>query len=672
MLAFAAVALSACENRDEPTPSLTPIGSSTATPSAAPTFTPAPTLASTQPATPTPVPPPSGPGETLSYSNELEPPRADIYDLARRLLPSRDHTPPPSPEIDAIGDVRSFYAVNPTDLSTTTVWGELCASTEHADFYVDITLLMSCEVFEGAGTLFENDIYPRGVAYFAPTPLQETMPRIALLHGTFSGFGWTFRASDLLPGSIDPSSNERPVLYLNIVAYGVGGHPASAGYNQLVAHELQHLVQYLADPHEAKWIDEGLAELSESAFGDRYEFADFINRCGPTQLASWPATNSSGGSCHYSGAGLFMSFLLRNYPDGDNSLKRFVADTNSGLSGIDSYLHSAGYDTDAVSVFAEWGAANYLHGRSHTYLYADLSAIAPPTFDLPANGIFSEPLTQFAPTYVDLGLNEAIHHIDFQGEGLTPLTRFIDEGEGCFWHAGRTDSADFTLTRPFDLRTVAPEDAALTLLLRYDIENSRDFVYILASTDLGETWSFLESPGMVDALASTVRQFGPALTGESGGNFPSVWATEEVNLGRFAGQEILIRLEYVTDRGMSFDGVSVAGAWLPALDYEWVSHDGAGLAGIPPRSAAEDRGGWFPDGFFFSNNRVEQDYVVRLLTVSQSGGASVTPIDLNDSGYGDIFLDNTDGSVREAAIMIFPAAPWTKHRAQATLTVTAA
>ena len=616
------------------------------------------------------MPPPSGPGETLSYSNELEPPRADIYDLARRLLPGRDRTLPP-PEIDAIGDVRSFYAVNPTDLRATTVWGELCASTEHADFYVDITLLMSCEVFVEAGRLFESDIYPRGVAYFAPTSLQETMPRIALLHGNFSGSEWTFSASDLHPGSIESSSNERAVLYLNIVSYGVGGHPASVGYSRLVASELQHLVQYLADPHEAKWIDEGLAELSESAFGDRYEFEDFINRCGPTQLAAWPATSSSGRSCHYSGAGLFMDFLLRNYPDSDNSLKDFVAETSTGLSGIDSYLRNAGYDTDAISVFAEWGAANYLHGRSHTDIYADLSALAPPTFDLPANGIFSEPLTQFAPTYVDLGLSEAIHHIEFQGEGLTPLTRFTDEGEGYFWHAGRTDSADFTLTRPFDLRTIAPEDAVLTLLLRYDIENSRDFVYILASTDLGETWSFLKSPGMVDAPAGTGRQFGPGLTGESGDDFPSVWVTEDVDLGRFAGQEILIRLEYITDRGMSFDGVSVGGAWLAALDYEWVSHDSAGLAGIPSRSAAEDRGGWFPDGFFFSNNRVEQDYVVRLLTVSQSGKASVTPVDLDDSGHGVIMVDNADGSVREAAVMVFPAAPWTKHRAQATLTVTA-
>ena len=613
---------------------------------------------------------PASIGETLTFDTLLSPPKTDIYDLARRLRPGVSHAPPPPPEYDEVGDVREFNALNLEDLSPIVVSAELCATSIHADFYVESRLGIPCGAFEDAAALFEDEIYPRVMAEFAPTSAQQSATRIALLHADIPGAGGYYDSGNLYPVSIRPDSNERPILYLSVGRPNSSGDPRHPGYAGLVAHEFQHAVHNLADPYEASWVNEGLSMLAGAAYEDGRRFDYFLWACGPTHLVAWPAQTADA-SCHYAGSGLFMFYLRHNYPDANGALRGLVADSNPSIRGIDSYLSAAGYDTDALSVFADWGAANYLDGRSDLAAYQRAVPAAPVSSILTNAGSIDGPFVQFAPTYVGLDLSEAIHSIEFRGEGLTPLTEVASQETGAFWQAGRTDSTDYTLTRSFDLRGVDPEDASLKLLLKFDIEEDWDFLYVVGSIDGGETWSFLESRGMTGVPGTAPAwAFGPAFTGISGGGAYPEWIMEEFDLGSLAGQEILIRLEYVTDQGVSLDGVSLGGAWLPAVEYAWPVLDSAGINDAAPETTPERlRGGWSPEGFFFSNNLVEQSFVVRLLTVSESGEASTTPIDLDESGSGSILFNNAVGYVREAAIMVFPMAPLTRQPANGTLIV---
>ena len=594
----------------------------------------------------------------------------DIFDLARRFLPGVSHAPPPPPEYDEVGDMRTFHALNLETLSPIIVSAELCATSTHADFYVETTLRIPCAVFNDAATLFEDKIYPQVMEEFAPPSAQQSAARMALLHADIPGVGGYYDSGNLYPISIRPNSNERLILYLNVGRSHPSWHPRDPGYASLVAHELQHAVHDLADPYESSWVNEGLSMLAGAAQEDGRPFDYFLRECGPTHLVAWPAQTADA-SCHYAGSGLFMLYLRHNYPDPNGALRGLVADANPSIRGIDSYLSSAGYDTDAHSVFADWGAANYLAGRS------DFAACQR---EFPAATVHSEltnetssdgPFVQFAPTYVGLDLSEAVHSIEFRGEGLTPLTEVASQETGSFWHGGGTDSANYTLTRSFDLRGVDPDDASMKLLLTFDIEEKWDFLYVVGSIDEGETWSFLESSGMTGVpRAAPGWAFGPAFTGVSGGGAYPEWIIEDFDLGRLAGHVVLIRLEYVTDQGVSLDGVSLGGAWLPAVEYAWPVPDGAGINDAAPEITLERlRGGWDPEGFFFSNNLVEQSFVVRLLAVSKSGKASTTPIVLDESGSGSILFDNTAGSVREAAVMILPMAPLTRQPANGTLSV---
>ena len=675
IIACAIVASLACNNQADPTLQPAAISSATPTPGGASTSLPERPLASP---TPTQTPPLSSPlrltsasiGETLTFDTLQSPPKTDIYDLARRLMPGVSHEPPPPPEYDEVGDAREFNALNLENLSSIVVSAELCATSAHADFYVETRLNIPCSVFEDAAALFEDEIYPRVMSEFVPMSAQQKVARIALIHADIPGVGGYYDSGNLYPVSIRPDSNERPILYLSAGRSNASGDPRHPGYASLVAHEFQHAVHDLADPYEATWVNEGLSVLAGAAYDDGRPFDYFLWTCGPTHLAAWPVQTGAA-ACNYAGSGLFMLYLRHNYPDGNGALRGLVADPNPGIRGIDSYLRDAGYDTDALSVFAEWGAANYLDGRSGLVAYQRAVDSAPVSSVLTGEGSIDGPFVQFAPTYIGLDLSEDVHRIEFRGDGLTPLTKVASLETGAFWQAGGTDSADYSLTRPFDLRSVDPEDAILKLLLKLDIEENWDFLYVLGSSDEGETWSFLESHGM-SAVPRTAPAwpFGPAFTGISGGGVYPQWIMEEFDLSGLAGHEILIRLEYVTDPGVSLDGVSLGGAWLPAVEYAWPVLDGDGINDAVTETTLDRlRGGWSPEGFFFSNNLVEQSFVVRLLIVSESGEASVMPIDLDKTGNGSILFDNTVGSVREAAVMIFPMAPLTRQPANGTLTL---
>ena len=178
---------------------------------------------------------------------------------------------------------------------------------------------------------------------------------------------------------------------------------------------------------------------------------------------------------------------------------------------------------------------------------------------------------------------------------------------------------------------------------------------------------------MSDASDIAIGQaFGPGFTGASGDGPLPEWILEEFDLSDFVGQQVLFRLLYLTDQSINLDGVSLGGAWLPAANYGWAAIDHP----IPRELASattndETGGGWTHDGFFFTNNLVQQDYAVRVMTISPDGDATVTPMQLDEQGRGALTFDNSTGAAAHAAIMIMPLAPQTRQPARATFTIRA-
>ena len=669
---FLALLLAASCNSE---PDTTPVPSATPTPLATPTptFTPLPTSTPRPTATPPESPDlvrlrPQHTGLTLTFDALPQPTPLDIVALARQFLPDADLTPPTVIQ-DSVGDAREFSVYDLNTSERFPITARLCVVTENADFYVQEGLDIPCSAFESATQRFEDVVRPTVIAKFAGDLSAANELRITLLHANLPGFGGYFDSGDLEPLAINPYASGRYSLYLN-AAGNRSGNPLHAYYDSLVAHELQHAIHHLSDPGESTWVNEGLSVLAEDTVTVIARANYFLTTCPPTQVIAWPSTSGAAG-CNYAGAGLLMRYLRDNYPDANGTLRQLVAEPNDGLRGIDSYLQTIGSDVTALELMADWGVANYLDGRSNLDPYPNYEAQAQVTAAFDENGGISKPFTQFAAEYIELPIEPGIFTLEFQGNTTTPLLLHLDDTSGSFWHAGGEDSSVYSLSSNFDLRSVDVDDATLTLLLRHDTEEDWDFAYATASTDNGETWRVLRSPSMSDSTDLAVGQaFGPGFTGASGDGPVPDWILEEFDLSDFVGQQVLFRLLYLTDQSINLDGVSLGGAWLPATNYGWASIDHP----IPRELASattndQPDGGWTHDGFFFTNNLVQQDYAVRMMTISPDGNATVTPMQLDEQGRGALTFDNSTGAATHAAIMIMPLAPQTRQPAHAKLTI---
>ncbi len=610
-------------------------------------------------------------GITLTFDTLPEPTPLDIYSLARQFLPDADLTPPNTPPI-AVGDSRTFFVYNLREASRVEREARLCVTTENLDFYLDETLGLTCAAFHDDVTRhIEEVVRPSVITNFAADPEVARNTRIAIVHADLPGFGGYFDASDLYPTDINPYASGRRTIYLN-AAGNNSGSPRNANYHTLVAHELQHAVHQLSDPDESTWVNEGLSVLAEEITTSYSRATAFLVACPPTQIITWPPTPGAA-SCNYAGAGLLMHYLYENYPGPDGTLRQLVAQTANGLRGIDAYLTAIGADIDVLQLFAEWGVSNYLDDRFGINRSGNLDVRPSPTSQLNPSGKLLHFFTQFAAQYVALPLEPGSYTIEFQGDTTAPLLSRQEEASGSFWHAGSEDSAAYSLTREFDLRsTDQSDDATLTLLLRYDTEENWDYVYATVSTDDGQTWQVLQAPGMQDTseIAVGSAMFPAGFTGISGSTTQPQWILEELDLSDFVGEQILFRLLYLTDQSISLDGVSLAGAWLPAADYGWAAIDHPipiALAEMTINS--EPDGGWTPDGFIFSNNLVRQDYAVRLMTVSETGETTVASMFIDENGHGTLTFDNSAGDIDNAAVMVMPLAPQTRQPAHVTLSV---
>ncbi len=77
------------------------------------------------------------------------------------------------------------------------------------------------------------------------------------------------------------------------------------------------------------------------------------------------------------------------------------------------------------------------------------------------------------------------------------------------------------------------------------------------SVDGGRTWRIIETPG-TSPENPIGNGFGPGYTGRSGGRLP-----ESVDLSPFAGEDLWVRFQYITD-----DAVNASGACFRGLSIK--------------------------------------------------------------------------------------------------------
>ena len=651
LVVAASILLVGCETGRSSTSTPTPTSESEKrTPTAAVPPTASPTGAQTPTASLSPTATPSiaaerNPEPTLaapSFDPLPIPPERDLYELARSLFKIGEEMPRvvnPDPVSLEQGRVDSFWLTDAISKEVFSIDATLRLVSDHAYWYVENRLGVSDEDLERAAREFEESTYPKVTSAFGTewVPGVDNDPRMTILTANIPGLGGYYSSMDEYPTFVHQFSNQREMVYIS------GSIPVgSRGHSGVLAHELHHAVLWNADPSEETWVAEGLAEYAahEAGFHTGHQPALLGN---PTaSLVNWPV--SGGRTVYYAAGYLFFRYFASHYSQGD--LRPLMTQPLDGIDGINAYLTDLGYTETFDEIFGDWTVANYLDLADGKYGYPQDEFDPPRPRRINDYEAFESSLPQYAAEYFAVDITRGDVTIDFEGERHASLLAVNDPEVSCWW-SNRGDSISSTLTRRLDLSGV--DEATLEYRVWFGIEEGWDYGYLQVSTDNGKTWDIIEAPGTSPANP-VGNSFGPGYTGFSGR-----WLDETVDLGAYAGKQVLLRFHYVTDAALNGIGLCVDDVSVPQIGFY---DDGA-----------QGDNGWEAEGFVLTDNRVPQSFAVYAIEIGAD--AKVTKIDLDDANRGSLNVSRLE-DLDELVIVVAAMAPAAIDRAHYSLALSQA
>ena len=629
-----------------PTPAPQPTLPLIGTPDATPTLTRRPTVLPTAPhgpgptldRTPTPVSTPTRVAVTEQAFPDA--PDRDLYELARALvLKTTESISPvvnPNPVSYAEGRRDTFQLTDLLGVRSYTSQATLRLVSPHSYWYVEDGVNVSQTALVASARTFEEEIYPRVTAVFGTewTPGVDNDSHITILHARLRGVGGYFSSADEYPAGVHQHSNQREMFYINSAFLRAG----SSQYLAVLAHELQHAIQWNGDPSEEIWVNEGLSELAASVAGYRPTNQDAFLGSPTVSLLNWPDQLAP----YYGAAYLFFDYLVSHY-GGLQHIGLLVNEPEDGIRGINAYLSNLGHDLTFEDVFKNWVVANYLdEPEGGPYSYPDRDVRVRVTGRMGEFGERGGSIPQYSAEYTVLDIGEGNIRLRFQGQEQNRLLPVSLEDDGCWW-SNRGDLISSTLTRSLDLSGV--DRATLRFRTWFDIEEDWDYGYVEVSADRGSTWDIIEAPG-TSPLNPVGNSFGPGYTGNSNG-----WLDVEVDLTSYVGQEVLLRFHYVTDDAINGSGLCTDDISVPEIGF----FDGG-----------QGDGGWQAEGFIRIDNQVPQDYIVQVIEVGD--GTRVREMHLDGDNWGELVIERLE-DLNEAVVVVAALAPKTLQNAAYTLVV---
>jgi immune inhibitor A len=616
----------------EPTPTLE-VPRPTPTPG---TPEPTPTLPPIMEVTPTP----QAGVETWELLEKTEVPVRDLIALTKRLK----HVEGPIPKVVResaleyeVGDEEIFWVSNVDTDEHFQITALLLYATPHLYMWVEKGVDVDLERLKEAADIFEEKTYPTDREFFGSewTPGVDSDPHLNILHarGLGNSVAGYYSSADEYSRIVHEFSNEREIFYINAETVTIGND----FYNNVLAHEFQHMIHWYNDQNEDTWLNEGFSELA--AYLNGYETGGVEMAFGmrsDTQLNSWPDETGEAAP-NYGAAYVFTLYFLERF--GEEATRALVAHPANGIASVDAVLLELGYSFDEL--FADWVVANYLDDPSledGRYGYRELWMGVADVYPLEHYPVErQETVHQYAADYILVQPRRDLE-IDFQGATWVKVIDNEAHSGRYQWWSNRSDESDTTLTRAFDLSGL--ESATLEFWTWYDIEEDWDYAYVEVSTNGGQTWDILQAPSTTDYNPNG-NNFGWAYTGMSGGGEEPRWIREGVDLSDYAGGEVLIRFEYITDDAVIHPGFAVDDIWIPELDYDY---------------DAERDDGWEAEGFIRMENILPQRWIVQVIEFA-GRETRVHKIELDEEQGGEYFIDGDE--VDEVVLVISALAPST-------------
>ena len=573
-------------------------------------------------------------------------PTRDLRDLALRLRPGVNSIPESinAPEY-AVGDRIPFWVANVDSNEHFQIEAELLYKNDVVYLWAELGHELDLEAMAASADRFAQRIYPQVRAFFGsePNPGIDGDPRLHILHASRLGRGIAgyFSGADAFSSLANPFSNQKEMFSISLdwLRQLRDNEP----YETVLAHEFQHMVHWHNDRNEETWVNEGLSELAQEVAGYPPDlgFARVYARQPDTQLNTWnidPNDNAR----HYGSAYLFMAYFLQRF--GEEMTRTVVSQPANGTRGFNAALQEAGLKLSFEDVFADWVIANYVgdfnalarHGiAGYAQLQPPEPALAESVSRLP-QGTRHASVRNFGVDYISLsGRGNATIH--FQGNTTTRFAGVDRFNGGRAWWSNRADDSDVRLTRNFDLTGVSPrEDLTMTVRMWFDIEEDYDYGYVLASLD-GRKWDIL--PGQRTTTENpSGNSFGAAYTAQSAASLLARtpgWIEETFDLRAYAGENVSIRFEYVTDDAVNAPGWFIDEVEIPAIGYatNWADGDD----------------GWESEGWLLTDNILPQEWLVQTMVFHEGALAGLKRAPVDSDGSLRIDLDGLD---RESEVVL--------------------
>jgi hypothetical protein len=388
-------------------------------------------------------------------------------------------------------------------------------------------------------------------------------------------------------------------------------------------------------------LNEGFSKLAEflNGYPSGGQEQLFINNP-DINLTDWVSGATGQDLGHYGASFLFTTYFLDRF--GTDTTKALIHNQQNGLEKIDSTLAQraitdplTGKVISADDFFLDWAITNYVHnafagdGRFfyHNYPGAPKASPTETVSDCPTDPA-SRTVNQYGANYI-LITCPGSHSLHFEGATSTRLLPADPHSGSYAYWSNLGDQSDMTLTHQFDLRGVS-RPVSMSYWTWYDVEKDYDYVYVEASSD-GKHWTFLTTPSGTDSNPNG-SSYGWGYTGQSNG-----WIQESVDLSQFAGKQVSIRFEYLTDQSLNGPGFLLDDVAIPVIHYstDFESSDSS----------------WVADGFARIKNSIPQTF--RLALITDTGiASSVQIVPVTGDQSADIPLTIGQNGVQEAVLVV--------------------
>ncbi len=584
---------------------------------------------------------------TLEALARTEIPPRDLYQIVPRLRKNPDLAktiPTPTPRTLKVGDKEKFFVVeNAATGKYRTVTATLQIVTPNGYFWVEDGLNVDRAALQKSADLWEKQIYPTNVKYFGdPGRGLDGDSRVHILSTRFQEAAGYFSSVDTYPRALVPFSNERHLIYMNAEAV----RPGSNEFNGDLAHEFQHLIHNRQAKHNAGWMDEGMSDLAIKLNGyPVLGVLDLFARNYDTQLNTWANSPNAAGA-HYAASYLFFNYVAQRW--GPDFIRALIHAPREGINGFQGVLDQRANGLRFDDLFADWAITNYLNDPSvenGRYAYANESMFRitrVPSFNQ-YPGERAATMQQYAASYLTLQPASGDVTVYFTGTTTVKLLATNAYSGQWMWYSNRADMANMTLTRQFDLTKV--NRAMLQFWTWYDIEANYDYAYVEVSTDGGKTWDILKGKFTTNENPNGAN-YGEAFTGKSGvldDKASPQWVREQIDLTPYAGKNILLRFEYITDDAYNTPGWAIDDITIPEINYSDNVENG--------------EGDWQAAGFIRTDNVLPQKYIVQLIQFGSS--TRVIRVSLDSFNRGNVTINGFGKDISRAALVVTAHAPTT-------------